>query len=134
GCDSNGNGIFNERADVVPGVSQEPAGKDIPTRQFNIAAFAVPKPGTVGNAGRNILRGPAAYNTDFSLFKNFKIAERQALQFRAEVFNLFNTPQFSQPGASLAAPASFGRSLSTIATIGGFSSNRQMQFALRYGF
>ena len=134
GCDSNGNGVFNERADVVPGVSQTPTNKDIPTNQFNIAAFAVPKPGTVGNSGRNILRGPAAYNTDFSLFKNFKVRERQSLQFRAEAFNIFNTPQFSQPGASLAAPASFGRSLSTIATIGGFSSNRQLQFALRYAF
>jgi outer membrane receptor protein involved in Fe transport len=134
GCDSNGNGVANERADVVPGVSQTPSNKDIPSAQFNIAAFTAPKPGTVGNAGRNILRAPAAYNTDFSLFKNFKVRERQTLQFRAESFNLFNTPEFSNPGANLAAPATFGRSLSTIATTGGFSSNRQMQFALRYGF
>jgi hypothetical protein len=115
-------------------VSQTPSNKDIPSAQFNIAAFTAPKPGTVGNAGRNILRAPAAYNTDFSLFKNFKVRERQTLQFRAESFNLFNTPEFSNPGANLAAPATFGRSLSTIATTGGFSSNRQMQFALRYGF
>jgi hypothetical protein len=134
GCDSNGNGVFNERADIVPGVSSTPSNYDLPTHQFGIAAFTAPKPGTVGNSGRNILRGPAAYNTDFSLFKNFKVSERQTLQFRAETFNLFNTPEFSQPGASLASPATFGRSLSTIATIGGFSSNRQMQFALRYGF
>jgi hypothetical protein len=134
GCDSNGNGVFNERADVVPGVSTTPTGKDLPTRQFNIAAFSVPKAGTVGNAGRNILRGPAAFNTDFSLFKNFKVREGHSLQFRAETFNLFNTPEYNQPGASLASPATFGRSLSTITTIGGFASNRQMQFALRYGF
>ncbi|MBZ5607576.1 MAG: TonB-dependent receptor [Acidobacteriia bacterium] len=134
GCDSNGNGIFNERADIVSSVSSTPGNYDLPTHQFNIAAFAAPKAGTVGNSGRNILRGPSAYNTDFSLFKNFKVREGQSLQFRAEAFNLFNTPEFSQPGASLASPATFGRSLSTIATIGGFSSNRQMQFALRYGF
>lgn len=134
GCDSNGNGIANERADIVPGVTQTPAGKDLPTRQFNIAAFAIPKPGTVGNSGRNILRGPAALNTDFSLFKNFQVRERGVIQLRGEAFNLLNTPEYSQPGANLSSPATFGRSLSTIATIGGFTSNRQIQLALRYNF
>ena len=134
GCDSNGNGIANERADIVPGVSRTPAGKDIPVKQFNIAAFAAPKAGTVGNSARNILRGPAALNSDFSLFKNFKIREQGVVQFRAEVFNLFNTPEFNQPGATLSSPATFGRSFSTISTIGGFTSNRQMQLALRYNF
>jgi hypothetical protein len=47
------------------------------------------------------------------------------------VFNLFNTPQFGQPGAALNSPATFGQSLGTIATIGGFGSNRQVQLALR---
>src|SRR5262249_23829778 len=134
GCDSNGNGVPNERANVVPGVDPTPSNKDLPTRMFNIAAFSAPAPGTVGNSARNILRGPAALNTDFSLFKNFRIQERKTLQFRAELFNLFNTPQFSQPGATLTSPATFGRSLSTIGTIGGFGSNRQVQLALRLNF
>jgi hypothetical protein len=134
GCDANGNGVFNDRADVVPGVDPTPAGKDLPTRMFNIAAFRTPAPGTNGNSGRNILRGPAALNTDFSLFKNFRIRETKNLQFRAEMFNLFNTPQFGQPGATLTAPATFGRSLATIGTIGGFGSNRQVQLALRLNF
>jgi hypothetical protein len=134
GCDSNGNGIFNERANLVPGVDPYPAEKDMPRRQFNIAAFTAPTPRTVGNTARNILRGPAALNTDFSLFKNFRIRETKNLQFRFEVFNLFNTPQFAQPGAALNSPATFGQSLGTITTIGGFGSNRQIQLALRLNF
>ncbi len=134
GCDSNGNGIANERANIVPGVSTAPTSKDLPKAQFNIAAFSIPAPGTVGNSARNILRGPAAINTDFSLFKNFRFRETKVVQFRAEAFNLFNTPEFSQPGATLTSPATFGRSFSTISTIGGFASNRQMQLALRLNF
>jgi len=50
------------------------------------------------------------------------------------MFNLFNTPQFGTPGANLNAPVNFGRSLSTINAIGGFGTNRQIQFALRCSF
>lgn len=73
---------------------------------FNPAAFSVP--GTVlnvrgapittfGNASRMILRGPGSKNLDFSLFKNFLVTERTQVQFRAEAFNLTNTPTFSLP-------------------------------------
>ena len=135
GCDSAGIGNFGTRPDLVPGEPLTPANKDIPNNQFNIAAFTVPETGRFGNAGRNILRGPAALNWDFSLFKNFRVREGQTLQFRAEMFNMFNTPQFRNPGANLAGPASFGRSFSTHSTpYTGFGSNRQIQFALRYSF
>ena len=134
GCDSMRIGTANARADVVPGVSPTPDDLDIPSRQFNIAAFRAPATGTFGNLGRNALRGPAAINWDFSLFKTFKLRERNSIQFRGEIFNLFNTPQFGNPGANLTAPASFGRSLGTINTLSGFGSNRQIQFALRYSF
>lgn len=56
------------------------------------------------------------------------------MQFRAEMFNIFNTPQFGTPGANLAAPNNFGKSLGTIGTAAGFGTNRQVQFALRYSF
>src|SRR4029434_10542243 len=110
--------------DLVPGAPLRPQDLDIPTAQINIVAFRVPAPGTFGNAGRNILKGPPAYNWDFSIFKNFVIRERTTLQFRAETFNLFNTPQFGTPGAALNAPATFGRSLSTLTTVSGFGTNR----------
>jgi hypothetical protein len=118
----------------VPGVAPRPGQVDIPGNQFTISAFTRPPTGSFGNVGRNILKGPSAYNWDYSLFKNFKVLEGKSVQFRAEMFNIFNTPQFSNPGASLSAPNSFGKSLGTISTPAGFGTNRQIQFALRYSF
>jgi hypothetical protein len=134
GCDSMLIGSASSRANVVSGVPLKPAHVDIPGAQINPAAFTRPATGTWGNAGRNILKGPAAFNWDFSLFKDFRIKERQTLQFRAEMYNLFNTPQFGLPGASLSAPATFGVSTGTITTVSGFGTNRQIQMALRYSF
>jgi hypothetical protein len=60
------------------------------------------------------------------LSKNFRLAERHALQFRTEFFSFFNTPQFGFPGAQVETP-SFGR----VTSAGG---NRVIQFALKYSF
>ena len=134
GCDSMRIGTANARADVVPGISWKPEKVDIPNAQINMAAFRAPQPGTFGNLGRNAIRGPAAFNWDTSVFKNFALGESRSIQFRTEMFNAFNTPQFGLPGANLTAPVNFGRSLGTIGTLGGFGSNRQIQFGLRYSF
>jgi hypothetical protein len=121
------------RPNLVPGAPVRPDNVT-PDNQINIAAFSAPAVGTFGNVGRNTLKGLPVYNWDFSLFKNFKVKEQQTLQFRAEMFNMFNTPQFAIPFADLNAPATFGKSLSTITSAGGFGSNRQVQFALKYLF
>jgi hypothetical protein len=134
GCDPLMVGQATGRADYVAGTPVRPRDFDMPGRQINPAAFAAPAQGRPGTSGRDILRGPAAFNFDFSLFKKFRIAEQQEVEFRSEFFNIFNTPQFTNPSASLAAPAFFGRSLSTINTVSGFGTNRQVQFALRYNF
>ena len=134
GCDSAGIGAASARADRVAGVPVEPGNRDVPGNQYNIAAFTRPPNGRFGNAGRNILKGPADFNWNFSTFKNFRVTEGKSVQFRAEMFNIFNTPQFGTPGANLAAPNSFGKSLGTISTPAGFGTNRQVQFALRYSF
>jgi hypothetical protein len=60
-----------------------------------------------GSSGNGILRGPNFYNLDFSLFKNFPIRESMKLQFRAEMFNIFNTPNFNPPNNSLSASTQF---------------------------
>lgn len=132
-CDPLRVGAFTSRPDYV-GTDARPANIDLPNAQLNIAAFAVPPVGRVGNLGRNVLKGPHAINFDFSLFKNFPVTERQKVEFRAEMFNIFNTPQFGNPSGNITAPATFGRSLSTISTSSGFATNRQVQFALRYMF
>lgn len=62
---------------------------------FNPAAFTVPKVGTFGNAGPNILYGPGVNNWDLSLTKRFKFSESRTLAFRGEAFNAFNHTQFS---------------------------------------
>ena len=62
---------------------------------------ALPETCHFGNSGTGILEGPGFKNIDYSLFKNFQIVERVKLQFRAEMFNVFNTPQFARPTPGL---------------------------------
>jgi hypothetical protein len=95
----------NDRPNVVgdPNLSSPSA-----DRWFNTAAFVFPAPGTFGNAGRNILRGPGYQNVNASLVKNTSLTERLNLQFRAEVFNLFNHPNLNLPDNFLGSPT-FGR-------------------------
>ncbi len=102
---------------------------------YNPGAFAVPAlaPGQTfshlyGNAGRGILRGPSRYNVDFSLFKVFSFTERLQMEFRAEAFNLFNTPQFGVPNATVDIPGLSGSISSTV------HDPRQIQLALRLQF
>lgn len=104
---------------------------DNPTvdRWFDTSAFTVAPQYVQGNAGRNILTGPGTVSTDLSLQRNFRLpfGEASRLEFRAEAFNLFNTPQFGQPGATL-LNQNFG-------VIGDTARpNRQMQLGLRLLF
>ena len=77
-------------------------------RWFSTSSFATPAPGTFGNAGRNIIRGPGINNWDVSFIKRTNITEAVALQFRAEFFNLFNHTQYSAVNTALGASA-FGQ-------------------------
>lgn len=100
---------------------------------FDTSAFAAPPPGTLGNAGRNLLLGPPLYNLNFTLNKVFPLSERMRLQFRSEFFNLFNHTNFANPQARVFTsrmgvnPAA-GRIVSTT------TPGRQIQFALRLNF
>jgi hypothetical protein len=114
---------------------------------FNLNAFAPPVPGTDGNEGVNPYYGPHYRQADLSLHKNFQFNERVGLQFRAECFNISNTPNFSTPMASISAWAqstatSQNPSGLVVAQNGmsytkgtaGLSSNRNFQFALKVLF
>ena len=90
--------------------------------------------GSFGSLGGNIFVSPNVYNWDYSIFKNFAVREGQQVQFRAEIYNLFNTPQFGPPSAVLSSPSTFGQSRSTLTSSTGFGTNRQIQLALRYSF
>ena len=96
-------------------------------RWFDASAFAQPPNGRFGNSARNPLYGPGRVNFDVSLFKDFAFNERAKLQFRTEVFNVFNTPQFGQPNGTIFNPGA-GQITSTVGT------PRQIQLALRLVF
>jgi hypothetical protein len=70
-------------------------------RWFDASAFVAPGQYIFGNSGRNILSGPGTAQIDLSVFKSFPFLESRRLEFRAEAFNAFNTPQFNNPNASI---------------------------------
>ena len=104
GTNTLGAGAGTQRADLIGNWHVPNPG---PSRWFNPAAFATPAPYQYGNSGRNIVVGPGTRQVDLSLFKSIPLMkESQRLEFRAEVFNLFNTPQFDNPNESGATATS----------------------------
>jgi hypothetical protein len=88
-----------------------------------------------GSMGRNVLIGPSFHNSDLSLIKRTKLSERQMIEFRWEVFDIFNHANFGQPGRTAqVGSTSFGVITNTRFPTGDSGSSRQMQFALKYKF
>ncbi len=102
-------------------------------RWFDTKAFARPTGARFGNVGRNTMRGPGVVNTDLSLFRTFRLTERFNLQFRAESFNLSNTPHFSNPNGSVNS-SNFGKILSTQSNADAVGRSREFRFGLRFAF
>jgi hypothetical protein len=125
-----------QRPDLVPGVPLTPPGGSTPSLWINPAAFAVPAPGTFGNAGRNIVRGPRIWQIDLALSRRVALGERAGLEFRAEGFNVLNHPQRGAPQADISAgPGAFGAILTTVNTGPvGAGTPRQLQFMARLSF
>jgi hypothetical protein len=99
---------------------------------FNPCAFASAPPGQLGTVSRAPLSGPDFVNTDFSVIKRFALPrENMGLDFRAEIFNLFNHAQFGLPGFGVSdvnSPSSFGRINFTV------NNPRLVQFGLKLNF
>jgi hypothetical protein len=89
--------------------------------------FSFPGAGDIGNAGRNVFRGPRMFSMDLSLVKRFRITEEQAIVFRGEAYGLLNNPNFGQPGVNLGNPTTLGKISTAVGA-------RVFQFALRYEF
>ncbi|MDP9340093.1 MAG: Plug and carboxypeptidase regulatory-like domain-containing protein [Acidobacteriota bacterium] len=83
--------------------------------------------GTIGNAPRTICCGPGAFQTDIGIFKNTNIGERYRVQFRGELFNVFNYAQFYQPDGNITDGSDFGR-------VKRAREPRLVQFALKFYF
>lgn len=97
---------------------------------FDLTAFATNAPGTIGNAGRNLIYGPGTQNVDLMVSRMFRIPffreKVHALQFRAEAFNAMNHANFGPPATGIGTPNA-GR-ITTAA------DPRRVQFALKYLF
>ncbi len=138
------------RPNIIPGV--DPYAKN-GLQWLNPAAFSIPAPGEFGNLKRGELRGPTFKQVDFLATKRFEIAGSSNVEVRWEVFNLFNTDNFTNPVATLpsalgtganqiqpeqpftsAAAGTFGSLTSTVGRTVGLGTNRQMQFAVRFNF
>ena len=106
-----------------------PSGQRSLYEYFNVAAFTDASNYTFGNSGYNILIGPGLINLDLGIRKVFNITERQKMEFRAEMFNAFNHPNFGLPSGNIDnGPGSSG----TITSLTG--ANRKIQLALKYRF
>jgi hypothetical protein len=107
---------------------------------YDITAFAPVNTPRFGNIGRNTLRGPGVINNDLSLFRDFNITERIKLTFKAEAFNVTNTPHFGAPDGGSAN--GFGNSASVNDTTfmvisssaGTLADQRSIRFGLRVGW
>jgi Carboxypeptidase regulatory-like domain/TonB dependent receptor len=97
------------------------------TEPININAFALPDPFTFGNMGRNSLRSDWGRNLDLSIFRSFPLSESKRFEFRAEAFNLTNTPVFGIPDNNITDP-NFG------IVSGTANTERQLQLALKFYF
>ena len=88
-----------------------------------------------GSMGRNVLIGPRFNNTDVSLIKRTTFGENKVLEFRWEVFDVFNHANFGQPGRTAqVGSTAFGVITNTRFPTGDSGSSRQMQFALKFKF
>jgi hypothetical protein len=143
------------RPDAVPGQPYYLYGPPFPGgKAINSNAFVDPpldangNPLRQGTFARNALRGFGAAQWDFAIHREFPIHERLKLQFRAELFNVLNHPNFAPPVSDLSDQSEFGQSVQTLGHFlagsnvgsGGFNplyqigGSRSIQFALKLAF
>jgi len=116
-------GFSIQRPNLVGKPSLAPDGRS-PAHYFNTGAFATAPQFAIGSASRNPVRGPAYRDLDLALVKHTTLFHETGMEFRAELFNVTNTPAFAQPSGSFGS-AAFGSITSTT------TDPRVMQFAIR---
>lgn len=126
------NGVANTLRPDVTGPITYPGTVE---QWFNPSVFVNPTTPTThfGSLGRNVVIGPSFNNVDFSVIKNTKLNESMRVQFRAEVFDIFNHANFGQPGR-VVGTATIGRITNTRFATGDSGSSRQIQFAMKFLF
>jgi hypothetical protein len=123
-------GFFSSRPNLVGNPNTGTCAGGVPLRTagcwFNTGAFAHAATGQFGNVGRNTMDGPAFQQWDFSAIKTIPIHERMNLQFRAEIFNIFNNVNFELPNNDINSPG-FGQIVAA-------QPGRIVQLALKFQF
>ncbi len=114
--DVSGTNEGNDRADQIGDPRKGFQGQKPNAAWLDPAAFANPTPGTFGTSRRNAYYAPGYSDVDLSVFKDTRIKERLTIQFRAEMFNLFNRTNFAPPGSTRS-----GGSFQLNDTIGGYN-------------
>jgi len=138
GVDNSFSGMGGDRADYLGGGSAQldngrSHGQQV-LQWFDTSKFALNAPGTFGNSGRYILRGPRFFNTDLGILKGTKITERVSLQFRAELFDIFNNVNFQPPNSTVSS-AQVGRITAVVQDNFALpNSERIIQFGLKLLF
>jgi hypothetical protein len=137
GCGITGKTRANGGTDIPQGTQL-----GTPTLYYDPCAFSLPPTGFLGNENRNILRGPGFEDIDFSIVKDTSVSalgENGKVQFRSEVFNLFNRPNFGQPGLAVFAGSEAAGVAGVPSNSAGIISrtantSRQIQLALKIIF
>lgn len=104
------------------------------SKWFNTAAFKAPGVGNFGNAPRDVFRGPGINNFDLTLAKYFAVKEKARIQFRWEIYNLFNHTQFRTVDNNARFDANFNQINTQFGQVTATRQERQMQMALRFEF
>jgi hypothetical protein len=135
------NNFSTVRPDVIAGCDQ--TANQSPQHWYNKSCYTLPPPGIVGNLGKNTVTAPGYEAVDFSLSKDTKLVERLNVQFRAEIFNIFNHTNFGIPalnaftavGGLNGSPAGITGNASNAGQISSIvGTSRQIQFGLKFLF
>ena len=111
GVDRNFDGLTNDRADINgdPRLDTSRPREQLIEQWFDTTVFSQPAIGADGTARRNIIDGPGIRNVDLGIFRDMRLVGQARLQVRVEATNVFNIVNLLNPGATLNAPATFGK-------------------------
>ena len=126
-------GLFIRPSSLLLGFNASNAIVGSPTNWFDANAFVLPPPGEYGTVGRNSLRGPDLKMVDMSIFKNTFVG-KQNLQFRIEIFNLFNRANFATPNSAALFNIDGTRIPDATQITHTATSSRQVQFGIKFVF
>lgn len=119
---------------VVLDNAQLPRSERTVDRFINPTVFARPAQGTIGNAPKDVFRGPGINNWDLSIFKNFPVTEQMRFQFRWEMYNAFNHAQFTSVDTGARFDVAGNQVNTRFGALTGTRDPRTMQGSLRFIF